>query len=297
VRRALLAGAVLLVCLLAMEASLQLASLVLRGLARRAPTAAAAQGTVTILCVGDSHTFGLPLPEEESYPAQLEQALLDARPDVRFRVVNLGIPGVNSAFVANRLARQLFQLEPQLVVVWVGVNNIWNRIETKPASRAATLQRMLLHSRLFRLASIAWYGAIGHRYDPKTRGGWYEGEAPPSGRPRNLVAGADPAPGLAEDMERMRDLAWAVDVPILFVTYPLPAQQPLSKRIAQIGERLGVDVIDTAVSLARARAEGHGRSDLVDERAGPHPTGLLYAHVVEDMLPRVLATLEVWHGI
>jgi hypothetical protein len=28
-----------------------------------------------VLCVGDSHTYGAPLPREESYPHQLEEQL------------------------------------------------------------------------------------------------------------------------------------------------------------------------------------------------------------------------------
>jgi hypothetical protein len=35
---------------------------------------------------------------------------------------------------------------------------------------------------------------------------------------------------------------------------------------------------------------------LIDERAGPHPSRLLYAYVVEDMVPAVESALAAWHG-
>ena len=34
---------------------------------------------------------------------------------------------------------------------------------------------------------------------------------------------------------------------------------------------------------------------LVDERAGPHPSKLLYAYVVESMLPVLDAVLGAWY--
>ena len=113
--------------LVAMELVLQAGALVVGALAgQRAITEG--EGAV-ILCVGDSHTFGLPLPEEESYPSQLQGALDERHGAGTFRVVNLGIPSVNSDFVLNRLERQIVQLDPVVVIVWVGINNLWNAVE------------------------------------------------------------------------------------------------------------------------------------------------------------------------
>ncbi|MDH4017655.1 MAG: GDSL-type esterase/lipase family protein, partial [Actinomycetota bacterium] len=167
--------------LVAMEITLQLGAFVVGRVAGQRAIAPG-QGAV-ILCVGDSHTFGLPLPVEESYPSQL-QAALDARHgEGTFRVANLGIPSVNSDFVLNRLDRQIVQLDPVVVIVWVGINNLWNAVEldARDEGVGAQLWRLARRSRLVRLASIAFYEGSGHQYDPDVRGGWYEGEAAPSG--------------------------------------------------------------------------------------------------------------------
>jgi hypothetical protein len=295
---ALVAGG-LLVGLVVAEIGLQVMGFVARQVVTRSGSGGTDAAEITILCVGDSHTYGLPLPEEESYPAQLEAALQARDPSRTIRVVNLGVPSLNSTFVANRLERQMFQLRPQLVIVWVGINNLWNVVETLQWERPdpwLPLRRSLMQLRLFRLASIAWYGATGHQYDPEGRAGWYEGEKTPSGRLPKGANGPNPAPGLARDLERMTLLTRRLEVPILFVAYPLRTQQMISQVIETAGGQLGVGVVDSSAALRRGLADGQDLEALLDRRAGPHPSGLLYGYVVEAMLPEVEDTLAAWYG-
>jgi len=298
-RKLVLAVAGLVVGLLLAELVLQIASVVARQVVARRDSGVARVGGITVLCVGDSHTFGLPLPEEESYPAQLAVALQTRHTSHEFRVVNLGVPSLNSTFVANRLERQIFQLQPQLVIVWVGINNLWNVVETMRWERPdpwLRVRRALMNLRLFRLVSIAWYGATGHQYDPEARGGWFEGELQPSGRLPKGADVPDPAPGLVRDLERMVDLTRTLDVPILFVTYPMHAQRSISEIIETAGARLDVGVVDSAAAMRRALSDGHLLDALIDQRAGPHPSHLLYGYVVDAMLPLVEDTLAAWHA-
>jgi lysophospholipase L1-like esterase len=290
---------ILFALLLLAEGALQLGGLVAQQLGTRASAEADQRGAIRVLCVGDSHTYGLPLPEPESYPAQLEAALAARHPTLRFEVVNLGIPGLNSAFVANRLERQLHQLQPDLVIVWVGINNLWNVVERgrqESGDPWLPVRAALMKVRLFRLASIAWYNATGHQYDPALRGGWHAGEASPSGRLPPDVDMPNPAPGLAHDLARISELTSSLETPVLFVTYPLKASEGINRVIERAGGRLGVDVIDTRGELARAIADGHPRAELIDRRSGPHPSRVLYRYIVDAMLPVVESTLAAWHG-
>jgi len=209
--------------LLAAEATLQLASLIVRQTVSRACDRVGDPGAdaVTILCVGDSHTYGLPLP----------------------------------------------------------------------------VRRTLMNLKLFRLASLAWFNATGHQSERVGRGGWYEGELPPSGRLPKGADMPDPAPGLAFDLARIASLTASFDLPVLFVTYPLKASEPINRIIEATAGRLGVGVIDSRPELIRARADGHTDAELIDTRSGPHPSALLYAYLVESMLPVVTSTLEAWHGL
>ena len=56
-------------------------------------------GTFRILCLGDSHTYGIGASAEHAWPRQLE-GLLNARGGgTQYRVVNGGVPGFNSSQV------------------------------------------------------------------------------------------------------------------------------------------------------------------------------------------------------
>ena len=296
----LLALVALVGSLLAAELTLQIAAAVAGRWASRAAGDVSAPDTITVLSVGDSHTFGFPLPPEDAYPAQLEAALAARHPQLDFRVVNLGVPGLNSTFVANRLEGQMFQLRPHLVIVWVGINNVWNAAETGAEADAQawrSVREALLGVRLFRLASLVWFSETGHQYDVEGRGGWFKGERPPSELFEEGQEIVDSWGRLGPDLERMIALSHGLDTPILFVTYPLNGAAAINGTIRRVAGQEGVAVIDTRRSLARAAQSGHQRPELIDERAGPHPTRLLYGYVVEDMLPAVEAALSTWHGL
>ncbi|MCM8791813.1 MAG: tetratricopeptide repeat protein [Candidatus Omnitrophica bacterium] len=72
-----------------------------------------------ILCLGESTTFGY----EESYPSQLEEILNQRKPEVRFRVINLGRPGVDSNFILQHLEENLSKYNPHIVTVMMGIND------------------------------------------------------------------------------------------------------------------------------------------------------------------------------
>lgn len=298
--RLALAGVALVGSLVAAELTLQVLAAVAARTVDRGQEAWIGEEGITVLSLGDSHTFGLPLPAEESYPAQLEAALRRHHPEFEFQVVNLGIPGANSSFVANRLERQMFQLRPDLVIVWVGVNNIWNVAETRAWQRPdrwLPLRQALLNAKLFRFASILWFSATGHQYDPAERGGWFDGERRPSGHLGKGKRLKDPSGSLAPDLRRMVELARSLETPMIFVTYPLAGAEEINRTIRVTGGQLGVAVIDSSASLERAFRAGHLRPELIDERSGPHPSALLYRYLVEDMLAEVEAELAAWHGI
>jgi hypothetical protein len=254
--------------------------------------------TITLLCVGDSHTYGAPLPRIDSYPSQLEAKLRSEYPDRDFRVLNRGVPGVNSAFVANRLEQQILKHQPDMILVWAGTNNRWNALETEAWEEqrglAAGTHRALLHLKLYRLARVAWFSLTGAEDAVAVKGiaGYSVGDelVRTKRRPQRL-SDADLAPGLAFDMERMVRTAEAFSTPILFVTYPKDSQLGATEAIRATGDRLGVPVVDSRESLRRALAEGREMGELIVYAAGPHPTALLYAYVVEAMLPRVTAAV------
>jgi lysophospholipase L1-like esterase len=91
----------------------------------RPPPSLKHPGAPVILCVGDSHTYGVLVPIEDSYPSQL-QAQLDRR-GIPANVINDGIPGQNSSMLRQRLPEILDYYNPSIVIILSSANNDWNK--------------------------------------------------------------------------------------------------------------------------------------------------------------------------
>lgn len=117
-----------------LELVMQVVAFVLWSRLEAERNAAPAAADTTLLCVGDSFTYGLGASERSrSYPAVLQQRLDAARPGA-FAVVNRGVPGQASADVVRRLDRALASLRPRTVYLLIGCNDRWS---VAPALAAA----------------------------------------------------------------------------------------------------------------------------------------------------------------
>ena len=172
----------LLLVLGSAELGLQLWALGYRAWATHARQTQQPNAPLTILCLGDSHTFGIGADAAHSYPRQLEGLLQAQWPAQAIRVVNAGVPGFNSSQVLHRLEGHLREAQPDLVLVLVGLND-WISFQevdltTVEALRTPWLTRWkirldqwLSHVRLFRLGKLAflrqqaWGGAARARPD------------------------------------------------------------------------------------------------------------------------------------
>lgn len=122
-KRVLLVVGGVLASLVLLEAGLQVAAWVRWS---RDAGVARVPGERVVLCVGDSHTYGLEATDGASYPAQLEP-ILDGSDTGPWRVVNGGWPGRDSWDVLRHLPRQLEECRPEFVYVGVGANDFWRR--------------------------------------------------------------------------------------------------------------------------------------------------------------------------
>src|SRR6266567_4419734 len=95
------------------------------GLRDRERSMEPSQGTVRILALGDSVTFGLGVAEEDAYP-RMTETLLNSRTDGRppVEVLNFGIPGYNTVQELAQLRELGLAFHPQLVVVGFLYNDV-----------------------------------------------------------------------------------------------------------------------------------------------------------------------------
>lgn len=115
-----LVAAGLLLGVLLLEGSLH----VLGSAASRIGPTVLGSGRDLVLCVGDSHAWGA----GKGVPRRLAERL-GARGDIQ--VVNLGVPGSNTAQLRDNFQSYLDRFAPRLVVIWAGLNNQWNRAQTE----------------------------------------------------------------------------------------------------------------------------------------------------------------------
>jgi lysophospholipase L1-like esterase len=81
---------------------------------------------LTILCLGDSHTYGMGASPDKSYPAQLSDLIKKNYPGKKINVVNLGRPGINTSMLADDIDNILEKYSPGIIILMTGANDIWN---------------------------------------------------------------------------------------------------------------------------------------------------------------------------
>jgi lysophospholipase L1-like esterase len=296
----------LLTVLLLGEAVLQVASLLVSDRSGHWRPGAA----VKILCVGDSHTYGVKLPEEGTYPALL-QNLLDERASGLYSVINLGVPGMSTTQVRNRLPHYVARYAPDVVLVWCGSNNAWNNAEVD-ARRGGWLERvdgLATRSRLYRLVRLALFNRSAERVAAPTRRDglrqqarfedWVQ-EGPREGatwtvRHGDMVERIETRRDASQAEESMDERAYedyramiaylrTAGIPAVFIGYPLgyhDAAATRAMRRATAGS--GAHFVDSIVSLTRVPRE---ERDWVD---GHHPGSRIYLEIARDIVPIVTA--------
>jgi len=77
-----------------------------------------------VYCLGDSYTFGPFVPNEGTYPAILEKLLAKRHPDMKFEVLNGGMPGYFMRQEADLFISKGFKSDPDLVILQVLDNDV-----------------------------------------------------------------------------------------------------------------------------------------------------------------------------
>ena len=80
----------------------------------------------TIVCFGDSLTFGTGAPRGGDYPSRLA-ALLGQE------VINAGVPGDTTAAALERLERDVLAYNPRIVLITLGGNDLRHRVPPQQA--------------------------------------------------------------------------------------------------------------------------------------------------------------------
>ncbi|MCX5796134.1 MAG: tetratricopeptide repeat protein [Elusimicrobia bacterium] len=154
----LLALVSLCLTLAALEAALRAGGAVMRFLHERGNSLALRrQDGYRIMCLGESTTWN-------EYPRFLEGALNSRMTGMRFSVIDKGIPGGNTTDILARLAADLEEYHPDMVVAMMGVNDFGIRYGDEVIDPRNSWYK---HFRLYRWARLWWlYASRGRRPPP-----------------------------------------------------------------------------------------------------------------------------------
>lgn len=260
-----------------------------------------------VLCVGDSHTYGALVRREDTFPAHL-QRLLDAQAPGVWSVLNLGVPGMSSTQVRNRLPLWLARYQPDVVVAWSGANDSWNvsEIDDARGGFALALEQLALRSRVWRLLRVKLHDLALERDVARGRGVWdvakVEGALSTQetwtvrrdGRIERFTHQREAENQYADDAQvearaqadyaAMAGIARAAGVELVLVEYPLDLGMfaAANRAMKQVGAELGVPLVDSTVS--QARVPEAKRQWLW---AG-HPNGPIYEEIARDAAATLL---------
>ena len=268
-----------------------------------------------ILCVGDSHTWGM----GKGYPARLGQRLGERSP--LYHVINMGVAGSNTAQARKRLPGYFERFQPRLLVFWAGVNNKYNRADTEVwqeagVERVSFFRELLDSSRILRFFRL-WRNEreLNELLDKSDAyitpvEGWdaekfRQNEDKTHTQMRRQILGEDDVfdhrrgdklP--SEEMTRVTelDMRWilgrakAQGIPVIVVTYPLEGGwfHEANLGIRAAAKVFDVPVVEGVASLQRLKDEYAKRGEATGPRtffdASVHPTQVLYDGIADDIV-------------
>lgn len=215
-------------------------------------------GTIRVLCLGGSSTYGDGVRETDKvYPGVLERLLRKRFPDRRIEVLNAGISGYTTYQALLYLKRDLLQLDPDVVTLYFAHNDGNNpthyktykelhEIATRRSDWVRAVQRLLRRSRLY----VGWSNLIGY-----VKREWIAGED--LARRVPSVPEEDFKENLREfvrlSRERGFELVFLPEVTAGLFSDPLPYKEYYDA-MAEVGGAEGVPVVDT-LGAFRARWE------------------------------------------
>lgn len=98
-------------------------------------------GIYRIVALGGSTTYGLGMSPNNTYPAQLEHVLQEDYGYEQVEVLNAGAVGYTSWNSVANLAFRVLEVEPDLIIIYHGVNDVGSRLSDPECYRGENIHR------------------------------------------------------------------------------------------------------------------------------------------------------------
>jgi len=192
-----------------------------------------------ILCIGDSTVFGLDVDQSETFPYQLESILNRRGNGTHYCVLNAGCPSYTSFQVMRYTEAKLRDLNPDMIVIAVGVNDAKLRDSEKSRDyRSGPLpffRRLIFPTNTYLIISY-----LKSLFIPI----------------KGIQASDTPAvdtEDYAENLGQVLDMADAIGATVIFCPISVPGKYRSVLR--EISNSRGVKIVDAEESLWRAYSD------------------------------------------
>lgn len=253
-------------------------------------------GELRIACIGDSCTFGKGVNEADTWPRQLEAALVADGRDAK--VFNLGINGAAAATYRTLLDEHADALRPNVVVIGYNINDFPNTIEAvdKKVYQDRSLRRLVPRGVRDALGRLALYRkARAIYYDSKKESDWAAAEALASDAARTPIDSRVWANERGH-LTAIKETAERLGAQTLVFLFPYESQVYLDsydatpiEQLGQICAELEMPFFDLAEEFRAVARETDPPARLFLAGDRYHPTSSGYAIVAS----RVRAALEL----
>lgn len=238
-----------------------------------------APGSVRIVGLGDSVTFGWGVNEPDCFLRRVERSLRERLPDRIVDVINTGVPGYNTAMEVAAFAHRADRLRPDIVLLdWVGNDaDLPNLIANE--SDPLDLSRSFLYDLARKALGWRTQWQTGPLMDAPFAGEHYERDPlrVPE-RYRDMVGEA----GVERAMRRLAALAELQRFRVVVCShYGVP---DFVRRVSdQLGWPVldGVDDVHAALRERGLEPQNYRTSDLVLSPDDPHPSSRAHARYAQ----------------
>jgi lysophospholipase L1-like esterase len=189
-------------------------------------------GSVRILAVGDSCTWGWRVDQDKSFPAVLQQKLDGQFGPQRYQVINAGVPGFTSMQGLRYLRERGMVLAPAIVIIALGFNDA-----VRGGDAAERLARQQWLMPLILLDDFLIEHSAAYR--------WSRWQGDRHGAAAQTLPVRVPLDAYKRNLVEMVELARGKGARVLFVNFAQPGPLMSSYRTAfeQTAEALGVPLL------------------------------------------------------